>query len=152
MWSSARSLKKTLNQPSLVSNFDFLGINSSVAYWKHLPLVPVNKLQKYLKLVSQKLGTLQFLNPNELGFQVQKLIVTNLKVRKKNPYPCFGLCSPEPPKNDIFYIFQWILAPYLNPKLGTNLPAMAIFHMNYTKIFLEDMTAFAVVCLPDSLP
>ena len=44
----------------------------------------MNKLQKYLKLVSQKLGTLQFPNPSGLGFQVKKLLVTNLKVRKKN--------------------------------------------------------------------
>ena len=35
----------------------------------------MNELQKHLKLVSQKSSTLQFLNPSELGFQVQKLIV-----------------------------------------------------------------------------
>ena len=34
--------------------------------------VPVNKLQKYLKLVLQKLGTLPFPNPNRLGFHVKK--------------------------------------------------------------------------------
>ena len=44
--------------------------------------VPVNKLQKYLKPVLQKLGTLQFPSPKGLGFQVQKLIMTNLKVGK----------------------------------------------------------------------
>ena len=88
MWFSTRSLRKTLNQSSLVSNFDFLGINSPVAYGTNLPKVPVNKLQKYLKPVLRKLGTLQFLSPNGLGFQVQKLIMTNLKVGgKKFPYP-----------------------------------------------------------------
>ena len=34
-------------------------------------------------MVSEKLGTLQFPNPSGLGFQVQKLIVINLKVVKK---------------------------------------------------------------------
>ena len=43
----------------------------------------MNKLQKYLKPVSQKLGLLQFSSPNGLGFQVKKkLIVTDLIVGK----------------------------------------------------------------------
>ena len=65
-----------------MSNFDFLGINSSAAYGANLSLVPVNNLQKYLKPVLQRLGTLPFPSRNGLGFQVQKLIVTNLKVGK----------------------------------------------------------------------
>ena len=74
-----------------MSNFDFLGTNSPVAYGTNLSLVPVNNLQKYLKPVLQRLGTLPFPSRNELGFQVQKLIVTNLKVGKNfSPYPPFG--------------------------------------------------------------
>ena len=39
----------------------------------------------------QKLGTLQFPSPSGLGFQVEKLIVINLKVGKKIfPYPFLG--------------------------------------------------------------
>ena len=60
-------------------------------------LVPVNKLQKYLKLVSQNLGTLQFPSPHGFGFQVKKLVVTNLKVGKKFFISLLGLFSPEPP-------------------------------------------------------
>ena len=59
----------------------------------------MNKLQKYLKLVSQKFGTLQFPSPNGLGFQVKKLVVTNLKVGKKHFFffiSLLGLFSPEP--------------------------------------------------------
>ena len=53
--------------------------------------VPWNKLQKYLKLVLQKFGTLQFPSPSGLGFQVEKLIVANLKVGKIFfPYPFLG--------------------------------------------------------------
>ena len=66
-----------------MSNFDILGINSPAAYGTNLSKVPENKLQKYVKPVLQKLGTLQFPSPNGLGFQVQKLIMTNLKVEKK---------------------------------------------------------------------
>ena len=48
-------------------------------------------MQKYLKPVLQKLGALQFPSPNGLGFQVQILITTNLKVwKKKFSYPCLG--------------------------------------------------------------
>ena len=58
----------------------------------------MNKLQKYLKQVSQKFSTLQFPSPNGLGFQVQKLIMTNLKVAKKNsPYPCLGFSQQNHP-------------------------------------------------------
>ena len=86
MWSSTRSLGKTLNQPSLVSNFHFLGLYKTATYETNLSYVPVNKLQKYLKL-----GTQQFPTLNRLGFQVQKLIMTNLKVWQKNfLYPCLG--------------------------------------------------------------
>ena len=77
-WYSTHSYGKTLNQASLVSNFDFLGTHSSVVYEPNLWWVPVNKLQNYLKPVLQKL--LQFSSPSGLGFQVQKLIVTNFKV------------------------------------------------------------------------
>ena len=45
---------------------------------------------EYLKLVSQKLGTLQFPSPNGLGFQVKKLVMTILKVRQ-----------------NFFHIFAW---------------------------------------------
>ena len=35
------------------------------------------------------MGTLQFPKPSGLDFEVQKMIVTNLKVREKIfPYPC----------------------------------------------------------------
>ena len=78
-----------LNQPSLVSNFDFFGINSSVAYGENSSLVTVNKLQKYLKSTSQKLHTLQYPSPNGWGFQVKKLVVANLKVQKK----CFHIVA-----------------------------------------------------------
>ena len=43
----------------------------------------MNKLQKYLKLVLQKLGTLHLPSPSGLGFQVKKLVATNWKVGKK---------------------------------------------------------------------
>ena len=60
----------------------------------------MNKLQKYLKLVLQKLGTLQFPSPSELGFQVQKLIMTNLKVGKFFfPYPCLGFFHQSHPNS-----------------------------------------------------
>ena len=63
-------------------------------------MVPMNKLQKYLKPVLQKLGTLQFPSPNGLGFQVQKLIKKNLKVGKKIfPYPCLGFFHQNDPTN-----------------------------------------------------
>ena len=59
----------------------------------------MNKLQKYLKLVSQKLGTLLLPCPNGLGFQVKNVVVTNLKVRKKKfLMPLLGLFLPETPK------------------------------------------------------
>ena len=62
----------------------------------------MNKLQKYLKLVSQKLGTLQFPSPNELGFQVKKLVVTNLKVGNFFfSISLLGLFSPEPPEKTL---------------------------------------------------
>ena len=103
MWSSTGSLGKILNQSSLVSNFDALGINNPVAYGPNLPQVPVDKLQKYLKPVLQKLGTLRFPSPNGLGFQVQKWIMTNLKVGKKNFFITFlELFSPESPSSSIF--------------------------------------------------
>ena len=60
----------------------------------------MSKLEKYLKLVLQKLGTLQFPGPNGLGFQVQKLIMTNLKVGKKIfSISLLGLFSPESPES-----------------------------------------------------
>ena len=43
----------------------------------------MKELQKYLKLVLQKFSTLQLPSPDGLGFQVQKLIMTNLKSKKK---------------------------------------------------------------------
>ena len=70
--------------------------------------VPVNKLQKYLKLVLQKLGTLPFPDPNRLGFHVKKLVVTNLQVGKKNFISLLGLFSPEPP------IYCLLLSPNKN--------------------------------------
>ena len=67
-------------------------------YRINLSKVQVNKLQKYLKPVLQKLGTLQFPSPTGLGFQVQKLIMTNLKVGKKFfSISLLGLFSPESP-------------------------------------------------------
>ena len=98
LWFSTCSLRKTLNQPSLVSNFDFLVINNPVVYERNLSKVLVNKVQKYLKLVLQKLGTLQFPSPSGFGFQVQKLIMTNLKVGKNFfPYPCLGFFHQNHP-------------------------------------------------------
>ena len=103
MWSSTGSLGKILNQSSLVSNFDALGINNPVAYGPNLPQVPVDKLQKHLKPVLQKLGTLRFPSSNGLGFQVQKWIMTNLKVGKKMFFITFlELFSPESPSSSIF--------------------------------------------------
>ena len=64
----------------MVSNIDFLGKNSSAAYGTNLSLVPVGKLQKYLKPVLQKLDTLQFPAPMGWVFKYKKKIVTNLKV------------------------------------------------------------------------
>ena len=52
------------------------------------------------KPVLQKLDTLQFPSPSELGFQVQEPTMTNLKVGKK----CFHIhmpFSPEPPFSTI---------------------------------------------------
>ena len=44
------------------------------------------------------MGTLQFPSPNCLGFQVKKLVVTNLNVRKKFFFiSLLGLFSSEPP-------------------------------------------------------
>ena len=80
-----------------------MGINNPDAYGPNLPQVPVNKLQKYLKPVLQKLGTLRFPSPNVLGFQVQKWIMTNLKVGKKIFFITFlELFSPESPSSSIF--------------------------------------------------
>ena len=73
-------LRKNLKS-AFPSNFNFFGHNS-VAHETSLSLVPVNKLQKYLRQVLQKLGTLQFSSPNGLSFKVKKLIVINLKVKK----------------------------------------------------------------------
>ena len=58
----------------------------------------MNKLQKHLKPVLQKLGTLQFPSPNGLGFQVQKLIMANLKVEMYFSIFMLKLFSPEPPR------------------------------------------------------
>ena len=78
-----------LNQPSLVSNFDFFGINSSVAYGENSSLVTVNKLQKYLKSTSQKLHTLQYPSPNGWGFQVKKTGCSKFESSKEMfPYCC----------------------------------------------------------------
>ena len=61
-----------------------------------------NKLQKYLKLVLHKMGTLQLPSPNGLGFQVKKLVVTNLKFGKKfSLYPCLGLFHQNHPNNSL---------------------------------------------------
>ena len=71
-------------------------------YGTNSSYVTVNKLQKYPKPVFQKLGTLQFPSPNGLGFQVKKLIVTNLKVGKIFfPYPYLVFSHQNYP--DIIY-------------------------------------------------
>ena len=95
LWPSTRSLGKPLNQPSIVSNFDFLGINSSVTYETNLSYVQVNKLQKYAKSILQKLSTLHSTSPNGLGFQVQKTD----KSESRNFFciSLIGLFSPELP-------------------------------------------------------
>ena len=96
-------LRKNLKS-AFSSNFDFLGTNTSFACGTNSSQVPVNKLQKYLKLVSQKLGTLQFSSPNHFFatiififlFQVKKLIVANLKNRELFPYLRLGFHQNHP--------------------------------------------------------
>ena len=90
-------LRKTLNQPSLVSNLDFLGINSSVTYDTFILSIS-EQTAKISKTGFTKIGHTQFPSPNGLGFQVQKLIVTNLKVGKKIfPYPYLGIFHQNHP-------------------------------------------------------
>ena len=50
-----------------------------------------------INLASQKLGTLQFPSHNESGFQVQKLIVENLKTGTFFSLSLLELFSTEPP-------------------------------------------------------
>ena len=57
----------------------------------------MNKLQKYVKPVLQKLGTLQFPRPNGLGFQVPVTDYDKFESWKKLFFiSLFGLFSPKP--------------------------------------------------------
>ena len=59
----------------------------------------MNNLQKYLQPVFQRLGTLQFPSSKGLGFQVQKLIITNLKIEKNfSPYSRLGFFHQNHPE------------------------------------------------------
>ena len=57
----------------------------------------MNKLQQYLKLVSQKLGTPQFPSPNGLGFQVKKTVCNKFESWNIFFTSLLGLFSPELP-------------------------------------------------------
>ena len=71
MWFSTRSLRKTLNQLSLVSNFDFLDINSPVA-WDKFIFGTSEQTAKISKTGFAKIGQTAISKPQWVGFSSTK--------------------------------------------------------------------------------
>ena len=78
------------------SNFDFLGLNSSVAYGRKFILGTSEQTAKHLKPVPQKMGTLQFPSPMGWVFKYKNWLWQIWESGKKFSISLLGIFSLEP--------------------------------------------------------
>ena len=89
----------------------------------------MNKLQKYLKQVLQKLGTLRFSNPHWVGFSSKKTGCNKFEIWKKNvPYPCLGFFHQNHPYRDI------IVSIFIPPKIDLIQPPQTQLIIFYARL------------------